>query len=80
MAKRQTLYSEGAEVGTFIKTLFQRERANNILESKPNNLGGGGRTFSEAFKGAHVRFAHFARVVDDFGTSSKAVCGLSSVA
>ncbi|THH06221.1 hypothetical protein EW146_g9684 [Bondarzewia mesenterica] len=60
---QRVLFSLGCRVTTFIKELFEDSIAQQILDSRPDNVADG-LTFHEAFKDARVRFTHFAKLGD----------------
>ncbi|EMD31840.1 hypothetical protein CERSUDRAFT_127211 [Gelatoporia subvermispora B] len=65
-------YSAGCSLIGFIKELFPEKFAEEILDSHPDNAGTK-QTMRDAFKDAHVRFTHFARLGDDGGITPQAL-------
>ncbi|THH12410.1 hypothetical protein EW146_g7725 [Bondarzewia mesenterica] len=66
---QRMLFSLGCHVTTFIKELFEDNIAQQILDSRPDNVADG-LTFREAFEDARVRFTHFAKLGDSSVTST----------
>ncbi|THH03138.1 hypothetical protein EW145_g6499 [Phellinidium pouzarii] len=65
------LYSQGVPLMYYIKALLGNEHAENIFNSRPNNVKDG-KPFREAYKDAWVRFTHFQRAGDSSVISSEA--------
>ncbi|KAF8575276.1 hypothetical protein K439DRAFT_1665120 [Ramaria rubella] len=65
-------YSQGCRLITFIEELFTAEYAEEILDSRPENVKSK-VPLREAFKDARLRFTHFAKMADDTGTSTAAM-------
>ena len=61
-------YSQGCSAITFIEELFSDAYAQEILDSRPDNVKG--VTLREAFKTARIRFTHFVKMADDTGTTT----------
>ncbi|THG99572.1 hypothetical protein EW145_g7240 [Phellinidium pouzarii] len=65
------LYSQGVSLMHYIKALLGNEHAENIFNSRPDNVKDG-KPFREAYKDAWVRFTHFQRAGDSSVISSEA--------
>jgi hypothetical protein len=65
-------FSKGCKLTTFIKKLFSKGYANQVLNSVPDNIKSS-ITFEARFKNAIVRFTHFGKMADDTGTTTHAM-------
>jgi hypothetical protein len=65
-------FSKGCKLTTFMKELFSKDYAKQILDSVPDNIEIS-TTFQTAFEDAIVRFTHFGKMGDDTGTTTHAM-------
>lgn len=58
-------YSTPILVTDFIKALFPPHHHDAILNSRPQNLGGGGLSLRDAFKDSYLHFTQFVKAADE---------------
>lgn len=73
---RGWLFSAGCPVKQFIESLFASPTAEEVLDSRPDNIAGHDvKTFGEVFARAYVRFTHFVRLQDGCGLTTRGLAG-----